>query len=162
MAGFPCSAFITLHVTAIIILQGAAISVQNKATRNVTMPGSNASRALGKTQRTIPAENGQLQVGSGLGNNNHAQDDFSEDSAVYKLRIEMIKAEILAKLQLDRQPVLKEKPNESRIAALLANLNLIEEENEENQLEDAEEEYYGKTTKIIVFSEKGRSFICVS
>lgn len=136
--------------------------MQNKATRNVTMPGSNASRALGKTQRTIPAENGQLQVVNGLGNNNHAQDDFSEDSAVYKLRIEMIKAEILAKLQLDRQPVLKEKPNESRIAALLANLNLIEEENEENQLEDAEEEYYGKTTKIIVFSEKGRRFICVS
>lgn len=127
MAGFPCSVFLALHLTAIIILQGADLNVESKATQDVTMPNSSAAGASAK-----------------------------QESAVYKLRIEMIKAKILAKLQLDRAPVIKEKPKESRIAALLSNLDLIGEENDENQANDSEDEYYGKTTKIIVFSEKGR------
>lgn len=127
MAGFPCSVFLALHLTAIIILQGADLNVESKATQDVTMPNSSAAGASAK-----------------------------QESAVYKLRIEMIKAKILAKLQLDRAPVIKEKPKESRIAALLSNLNLIGEENDENQANDSEDEYYGKTTKIIVFSEKAK------
>lgn len=127
MAGFPCSVFLALHLTAIIILQGADLNVESKATQDVTMPSSSAAGASAK-----------------------------QESAVYKLRIEMIKAKILAKLQLDRAPVIKEKPKENRITALLSNLNLIGEENDENQANDSEDEYYGKTTKIIVFSEKAK------
>ena len=164
MAGFPCSAFLALHLTAIIILQGA----QSKATQRATMPNSNATRALAAEEqpRIIPAENGptqdqnQVDNGQGCPNcKNKDEDDFAEDSAEYKIRIEMIKAKILEKLQLDREPVLVEKPKENRIAALLANLNLIDEGDKENEQDESEDEFYGKATKIIVFSEKGRRSI---
>ena len=166
MAGFPCSALLALYLTAIIILEGAVLSVERKGTQNATVPGSNVSlAALAETSRKHRSENGQSQDqvkdDNGHGcpncrNKNDDEDDLSEDSELYKFRIEMIKAKILAKLQLDRAPVLKKKPNESKIAELLANLNLIGEDDEENQPQDFEEEYYGRTTKIIVFSEKGR------
>ena len=78
------------------------------------------------------------------------------DSAMYWLRIEMIKAKILAKLQMDKVPVIKEKPKESKIKELLASLNLIGEDDVDEIREEEERDYFGRTTKIIVFSEKGR------
>lgn len=165
MAGFPCSGFFTLYLTAITFLQGVAMSVDPTSTISAaTMPGSNVSFAGTKTSRTNPVENGQPQGeghvdnGQGCPNcNNNNVDDYSEKTEIYNLRIAMIKARILAKLQMDRTPVLKQKPKDSRIAALLSNLNLIEENYQESEPQDSkEEEYYGKTTKIIVFSTKGK------
>ena len=124
--------------------------MESKTSRDATMPNSNASGASAKPPRIISAQNGKAQQ------RNNEGDDDSEDSAVYKLRIQMIKEKILAKLKMDREPVLKEKPKESKLAALLANLKLIGQDNDENQPQDSEDDYYGKTTKMIVFSEKGR------
>ena len=75
---------------------------------------------------------------------------------MYWLRIEMIKAKILAKLQMDKVPVIKEKPKESKIKELLASLNLIGEDDVDDKKEEEDGDYFGRTTKIIVFSEKGR------
>ena len=161
MAGFPYSGFFTLYLTAITFLQGAAMSVDPTATISaVSMPGSNVSFAGtkapvqtdGQTQGKGHDDNGQ-----GCPNcNSNNIDDYTENTEIYNLRIKMIKARILAKLQMDRTPVLKQKPKDSRIAALLSNLNLIEENYPESEPEDTkEEDYYGKTTKIIVFSAKG-------
>ena len=74
---------------------------------------------------------------------------------MYWLRIEIIKAKILAKLQT-KVPVKKEKPMESKIKELLASLNLIGEDDVDEKKEEEERDYFGRTTKIIVFSEKGR------
>ena len=164
MAGFPCRAFLALYLTAIVILQGADLSVESKATRDATMPSSNASDVIAKPPRINSAHNGKardhLQVNTEAScpncNGNNEKDDDSQEAGLNKLRIEMIKEKILAKLQMKREPVLKEKPNENKLAALLTNLKLIGQENDENQPEDSEDEYYGKTTKMIVFSEKGR------
>lgn len=166
MAGFPCSAFLALYLTAITFLQGAAAMSVDRTTSVpvTTMPGSNVSLAEGKPPR-FPAGSGQLQPQEHVRNgqscpncNNNNDSDFSEE--IYKLRIEMIKAKILAKLQMDREPVLKEKSRDSRIAALLSNLNLIEENNEESVPKDSDDKYYGKTTKIIIFGVKGKRKIC--
>lgn len=171
MAGFPCSGFFVVYLTAITFLQvAAAMSVERASTIPVaTMPGSNVSLAGAKPPRINPTENGQLQdeghVDNGPScpncNKKNDIDDYSEDSPIYKLRIEMVKDKILAKLHMDKAPVLKQKTRDSRIAALLSNLNLIEENNEEDERKDTDEDdYYGKTTKIIVFSEKGKWKIC--
>lgn len=170
MAGFPCNGFLVFYLTAITFLQvAAAMSLERASTIPVsTMPASNVSFARAKPPTLNPTENGQLQeeghVDNGHScpncdnkNNNNNIDEYSEDSAIYKLRIEMVKAKILAKLHMDSVPVLKKKTKDSKIAALLANLNLIEENNEESEPKDSDEDdYYGKTTKIIVFSEKGK------
>ena len=81
---------------------------------------------------------------------------MSEDSAMYWLRIEIIKAKILAKLQRDKVPVIKEEPMESKIKELLVSLNLIGEDDVDEKKEEEERDYFGRITKIIVFSEKGR------
>lgn len=160
MAGFPCSGFFTLYLTAITFLQGA-VSVDPTAMASAaSMPGSNVSFA--GTKAPVQTD-GQSQVGGHDDNgqgcpncNNNNIDDYTENTEVYNLRIKMIKARILAKLQMDRTPVLKQKPKDNRIAALLSNLNLIEENYPETEPEDTkEDDYYGKTTKIIVFSAKG-------
>ena len=75
---------------------------------------------------------------------------------MYWLRIEMIKAKILAKLQMDEVLVIEEKPKERKIKELLASLNLIGEDDVDEKKEEEERDYFGRTTKIIVFSEKGR------
>ena len=169
MAGFSCSAILTLYLTAIVFLQGADLSLETKATQDLTMPSrSNSSgAAFNKPLRIISPHNeksentSQIQAKRGCAN---CSKNYNEKngSDLHNLRIEMIKAKLLAKLQLEKEPVLKHKPKELRIAALLSNLNLIEEENDENEPEYDEDEYYGKTTQIILFSEKGRSqrFIC--
>ncbi|KAL9951493.1 hypothetical protein ACROYT_G044161 [Oculina patagonica] len=165
MAGFPCSGFFVVYLTAITFLQvAAAMSMERAFTiPDATMPGRNVSLAGAKPH---PTENDQLQhkghVDNGPScpncNKKSDIDDYSEDSPIYKLRIEMVKEKILAKLHMDKAPVLKQKTRDSRIAALLSNLNLIEENNEEREPKDADEEdYYGKTTKIIVFSEKAKA-----
>ena len=124
------------------------------------MPGSNVSFAGTKT----PSENagqgqrqGHVDKGQGCPNcNSNNIDDYSETTEIYNLRIKMIKARILAKLQMDQTPVLKQKPKDSRIAALLSNLNLIEENYPASEPADSkEDDFYGKTTKIFVFSAKG-------
>lgn len=68
-----------------------------------------------------------------------------------ELRIQMIKEKILAKLQLDREPVLAQNLTELKFSTVLSNLNLIEDKNE--PIHNGEE-YYAKTTQIIVFSEE--------
>ena len=75
---------------------------------------------------------------------------------MYWLRIEMIKPKILAKLQMDKVPVIKDKPEESKIKELLASLNLIGEDDVDEKKEEEEMDYFGRTTKIIVLIEKGR------
>ena len=75
---------------------------------------------------------------------------------MYWLKIEMIKAKILAKLQMDTVPVIKEKPKESKIKDLLASLNLFGKDDVDEKKEEEERDYFGRTTKIIVFSKKGR------
>ena len=157
MAGFPRSGFFTLYLTAITFLQGAALSVDPTAMISAaSLPGSNVSFA--GTKAPVQTD-GQSHDDNGQGcpncNNNNI-DDYTENTEIYNLRIKMIKARILAKLQMDRTPVLKQKPKDSRIAALLSNLNLIEENYPESEPEDTkEDDYFGKTTKIIVFSAKG-------
>lgn len=167
MAGFPCSGFFVFYLTAITILQvAAAMSVERASTIPLaTMPGPNVSFAGAKPPRINPSENGQLegegQVESGQScpncKNNNEKDAFSGESDIYKLRIEMVKAKILAKLNMDKPPVLKHKAKDSRIAALLENLNLLEENKEGSESEESDQDkYYGKATKIIVFSERGK------
>lgn len=163
MAGFSCSAILTLYLTAIVFLQGADLSLETKATQDLTMPSrSNSSgAAFNKPLRIISPHNeksentSQIQAKQGCAN---CSKNYNEKngSDLHNLRIEMIKAKLLAKLQLEKEPVLKHKPKELRIAALLSNLNLIEEENDENEPEYDEDEYYGKTTQIILFSEKAK------
>ena len=161
MAGFPCRGFFTLYITAMTFLQGAAMSVDPTATISAaTMPGSNVSFAGTKTPvQTDGQSQGKVHADNGLGCpncNNNDIEDYSENTEIYNLRIKMIKARILAKLQMDGTPVLKQKSKDSRIAALLSNLNLIEENYPESEPDDTkEDDYYGKTTKIIVFSAKG-------
>ena len=166
MARLTYSARLALYLTTIIILERAASRVQGKASPNATTPDSNSSIAvLSKTARQLPdkfirslhqqqpKQQPKQQHG---GIDNHDQDDVSEDSAMYWLRIEMIKAKILAKLQMDKVPVIKEKPKESKIKELLASLNLIGEDDVDDKKEEEDGDYFGRTTKIIVFSEKGR------
>ena len=161
MARLTYSARLALYLTTMIILERAASRVQGIASPNATTPDSNSSIAvLSKTARQLPDKFirslllQQKQQHGGI--DNHDQDDVSEDSAKYWLRIEMIKAKILAKLQMDKVPVIKEKPKESKIKELLASLNLIGEDDVEEKREEEDKDYFGRTTKIIVFSEKGR------
>ena len=163
MARLTYSARLALYLTTIIILERAASRVQGKASPNATTPDSNSSIAvLSKTARELPDKftrslNHQQQKQQQHGGiDYHDQDDMSEDSAMYWLRIEMIKAKILAKLQMDKVPVIKEKPKESKIKELLASLNLIGEDDVDEKKEEEEMDYFGTTTKIIVFIEKGR------
>ena len=161
MARLTYSARLALYLTTMIILARAASRVQGKASPNATTPDSNSSIAvLSNTTKQLPDKfirslhHQQKQQHGGI--DNHDQDDVSEDSAMYWLRIEMIKAKILAKLQMDKVPVIKEKPKESKIKELLASLNLIGEDDVEEKSEEEDRDYFGRTTKIIVFSEKGR------
>lgn len=150
-----------LYLTAIVFPQGAGLSLETEASRGGKMPDSTSGPVImSQPSRNISLLNGksrdslQNNTDKGCPNCNNNED---EESDLYKVRIEMIKAKLLAKLQLDKEPVLKQKPKELRIAALLSNLNLIGEENNHKEPDDSEDEYYGKTTQIIVFSEKGRS-----
>ena len=162
MARLTYSARLALYLTTIIILERAASRVQGKASPNATTPDSNSSIAvLSKTARELPDKfirslNHQQQKQQHGGIDYHDQDDMSEDSAMYWLRIEMIKVKILAKLQMDKVPVIKEKQKESQIKELLASLNLIGEDDVDEKKEEEEMDYFGRTTKIIVFIEKGR------
>ena len=163
MARLTYSARLAFYLTTIIILERAASRVQGKASPNATTPDSNSSIAvLSKTARELPDKfirslNHQQQKQQQQGGiDHHDQDDMSEDSAMYWLRIEMIKAKILAKLRMDKVPVIKDKPKESKIKELLASLNLIGEDDVDDKKEEEDRDYFGRTTKIIVFSEKGR------
>ena len=163
MARLAYSTRLALYLTTMIILERAASRVQGKASPNATTPDSNSSIAvLSKTARELPDKfirslNHQQQKQQQQGGiDYHDQDDMSEDSAMYWLRIEMIKAKILAKLQMDKVPVTKEKPKESKIKELLASLNLIGEDDVDEKKEEEEMDYFGTTTKITVFIEKGR------
>ena len=157
MARLAYSTRLALYLTTMIFLKKAASRVQGIASPNAATPDSNSSIAvLSKTARELPVKfiqslNHQQQSGIDY----HDQDDVSEDSAMYWLRIEIIKAKILAKLQT-KVPVKKEKPMESKIKELLASLNLIGEDDVDEKKEEEERDYFGRTTKIIVFSEKGR------
>lgn len=162
MAGFSCSAFLTLYLTAIVFPQGADLSLETKASPDGKMPDSTSRPVIvSQSPRNISLLDGKskdsLQNNTDKGCPNCNNNNSNDESDLYKIRIEMIKAKLLAKLQLDKEPVLKHKPKELRIAALLSNLNLIGEENNQKEPDDNEDEYYGKTTQIIVFSEKGRS-----
>ena len=159
MTTLTYSARLALFLTTMIILERAASRVQGKASPNAATPDSNSSltAVLSKTTRGLPDKfiqslNHQQQGGIDY----HDQDDMSEDSAMYWLRIEMIEAKILAKLQMDKVPVIKEKQKESKIKELLARLNLTGEDDVDEKKEEEELNYFGRTTKIIVFSEKGR------
>ena len=165
MARLAYSTRLALYLTTMIFLERAASRVQGKASPNAITPDSNSSLAvLSETARELPdkfirslnhqQQKQQQQQQGGI--DYHDQDDMSEDSAMYWLRIEMIKAKILAKLQMDKVPVIKEKPKESKIKELLASLNLIGEDGVDEKREEEERDYFGRTTKIIVFSEKGR------
>ena len=163
MARLAYSTRLALYLTTMIILERAASRVQGKASPNATTPDSNSSIAvLSKTARELPDKfirslNHQQQKQQQQGGiDYHDQDDMSEDSAMYWLRIEMIKAKILAKLRMDKVPVIKDKPKESKIKELLASLNLIGEDDVDEKKEEEEMDYFGTTTKIIVFIEKGR------
>ena len=157
MARLAYSTRLALYLTTMIFLKKAASRVQGIASPNAATPDSNSSIAvLSKTARELPVKfiqslNHQQQGGIDY----HDQDDVSEASAMYWLRIEIIKAKILAKLQT-KVPVKKEKPMESKIKELLASLNLIGEDDVDEKKEEEERDYFGRTTKIIVFSEKGR------
>ena len=157
MARLAYSTRLALYLTTMIFLKKAASRVQGIASPNAATPDSNSSiPVLSKTARELPDKfiqslNHQQQGGIDY----HDQDDVSEDSAMYWLRIEIIKAKILAKLQT-KVPVKKEKPMESKIRELLASLNLIGEDDVDEKKEEEERDYFGRTTKIIVFSEKGR------
>ena len=76
--------------------------MQGIASPNAVTPDSDSSIAvLSKTARELPdkfiqSPNQQQQQGC---IDYHDQDDMSEDSAMYWLRIEIIKAKILAKLR---------------------------------------------------------------
>ena len=163
MARLAYSTRLALYLTTMIILERAASRVQGKASPNATTPDSNSSIAvLSKTARELPDKfirslNHQQQKQQQQGGiDYHDRDDMSEDSAMYWLRIEMIKVKILAKLQMDKVPVIKEKQKESKIKELLASLNLIGEDDVDEKKEEEEMDYFGTTTKIIVFIEKGR------
>ena len=157
MARLAYSTRLALYLTTMIFLKKAASRVQGIASPNAATPDSNSSIAvLSKTAWELPDKfiqslNHQQQGGIDY----YDQDDVSEDSAMYWLRIEIIKAKILAKLQT-KVPVKKEKPMESKIKELLASLNLIGEDDVDEKKEEEERDYFGRTTKIIVFSEKGR------
>ena len=162
MARLAYSTRLALYLTTMIILERAASRVQGKASPNATTPDSNSSIAvLSKTARELPDKfiwslNHQQQKQQQQGGiDYHNQDDMSEDSAKYWLRIEIFKVKILAKLQMDKVPVIKEKQKESKIKELLASLNLIGEDDVDEKKEEEEMDYFGTTTKIIVFIEKG-------
>ena len=163
MTTLTYSARLALFLTTMIILERAASRVQGKASPNAATPDSNSSLTAvsgSKTTRGLPDKfiqslnHLQQQLQGGI--DHHDQDDMSEDSAMYWLRIEMIKVKILAKLQMDKVPVIKEKQKESKIKELLASLNLTGEDDVDEKKEEEERNYIGRTTKIIVFSEKGR------
>ena len=163
MTTLTYSARLALFLTTMIILERAASRVQGKASPNAATPDSNSSLTAvsgSKTTRGLPDKfiqslnHLQQQLQGGI--DHHDQDDMSEDSAMYWLRIEMIKVKILAKLQMDKVPVIKEKQKESKIKELLASLNLTGEDDVDEKKEEEERNYFGRTTKIIVFSEKGR------
>ena len=162
MTTLTYSARLALFLTTMIILERAASRVQGKASPNAATPDSNSSltAVLSKTTRGLPDKfiqslnHLQQQLQGGI--DHHDQDDVSEDSAMYWLRIEMIKVKTLAKLQMGKVPVIKEKQKESQIKELLASLNLTGEDDVDEKKEEEERNYFGRTTKIIVFSEKGR------
>ena len=163
MTTLTYSARLALFLTTMIILERAASRVQGKASPNAATPDSNSSLTAvsgSKTTRGLPDKfiqslnHLQQQLQGGI--DHHDQDDMSENSAMYWLRIEMIKVKILAKLQMDKVPVIKEKQKESKIKELLASLNLTGEDDVDEKKEEEERNYFGRTTKIIVFSEKGR------
>ena len=148
MARLTYSARLALYLTTIIILERAASRVQGKASPNATTPDSNSSIAvLSKTARELPDKfirslNHQQQKQQQHGGiDYHDQDDMSEDSAMYWLRIEMIKVKILAKLQMDKVPVIKEKQKESKIKELLASLNLTGGDDVDEKKEEEERNY---------------------
>ena len=161
MARLAYSTRLALYLTTMILLEKADSRVQGIASPNAVTPDSDSSIAvLSKTARELPdkfiqSPNQQQQQQQGC-IDYHDQDDMSEDSAMYSLRIEIIKAKILAKLQRDKVPVIKEKPMESKIKELLASLNLTGEDDVDEKKEEEERDYFGRTTKIIVFSEKDR------
>ena len=101
MARLAYSTRLALYLTTMIFLKKAASRVQGIASPNAATPDSNSSIAvLSKTARELPVKfiqslNHQQQGGIDY----HDQDDVSEDCAMYWLRIEIIKAKILAKLQ---------------------------------------------------------------
>ena len=83
------------------------MSVDPSATISpATMPGSNVSFAGTKpSSETDSQGQGQGHVDKGCPNcNNNNIDDYSETTEIYNLRIKMIKARILAKLQMDKTP----------------------------------------------------------
>lgn len=159
MAGFSCSAILALYLTAITFPVGDALSVnRDKAT---TSPSSNTSLAHVKTPTSIPTSNGYVQDQKPTASGNN--DLYTEDSDMYKLRIEIIKAKILKKLQMDKQPVVHiEKTKDKMIADLLLSLNLIDMNDDDSETEEYEDRKYDKTSKLIVFGEKGKrnNFAC--
>lgn len=158
MAGFSCSAILALYLTAITFPEGDAYSLnRDKAT---TAPRSNMSLAHVRTPTSIPSTNGYVQDPKPIKNGNNGI--YSEDSEIYKLRIEIIKAKILKKLQMDKQPVVHiEKTKDKMIAELLLSLNLIDMSDDGNETGEYEDGKYDKTSKLIVLSEKGkRKFAC--
>lgn len=142
------------------------MSMDRTSVPAATVPGSNVSLEQAKTPTLISTEHRDskevkhVDNGQNCPNCDKNKDDYPEDSEMYELRIAMIKAKILQKLHMDKEPVLKEKAKDKKIAALLLNLNLIGGNEEESEPEESDDESYGQTTKIIVFSEKGKRNIC--
>ena len=155
------SAFLTLYLIAIAFPQGAYLSLETKTTQDEKMFVSNPYRAAqpSKSTSSRKSEAPSLQKDTMQHRCPSCNDSAkeNEDLLVTKQRIEMIKAKILEKLQMDKEPEVSQNFKEARIAALLSKLNLIGEENKENQPESPEDGFYGKTTQIITFSEEGKT-----
>ena len=147
----PSSAFLTIYLTAIVFPQAADLSLSTKTTQDLTMPGSNSS------ELTTSSHNEKSDALKSETNQDcpNCNDDTKVNKKLLatELRIQMIKEKILAKLQLDREPVLAQNLTELKFSTVLSNLNLIEDKNE--PIHNGEE-YYAKTTQIIVFSEEGK------
>ncbi|KAK2556664.1 Growth/differentiation factor 8 [Acropora cervicornis] len=154
------SAFLTLYLIAIAFPQGAYLSLETKTTRDEKTFVSNPYRAAqpSKSTSSQKSEEPSLQKDTMQHRCPSCNDSAkeNEDLLVTKQRIEMIKAKILEKLQMDKEPEVSQNFKEARIAALLSKLNLIGEENKENQPESPEDGFYGKTTQIITFSEEDK------
>ena len=155
------SAFLTLYLIAIAFPQGAYLSLETKTTQDEKMFVSNPYRAAqpSKSTSSQKSEAPSLQKDTMQHRCPSCNDSAkeNEDLLVTKQRIEMIKAKILEKLQMDKEPEVSQNFKEARVAALLSKLNLIGEENKENQPESPEDGFYGKTTQIITFSEEGKT-----
>lgn len=154
------SAFLTVYLIVIAFPQGAYLSLEDKTAQDEKMFVSNLYRAAqpSKSISSQKSEQPSLQKDT---MQHHCPscndgDKENEDLLVTKQRIEMIKAKILEKLQIDKEPEINQNFKEARIAALLSKLNLINEENDKNQPESPGDGFYGKTTQIITFSEEGK------